>query len=40
MGDLYYRTGRLAGILVAVVIVGEFIVGAIKKDNKKDGEDK
>ena len=36
MGYLYYLTGRLAAILV----VGGFIVRAIKKDNKKDGEDK
>lgn len=36
MGYLYYLTGRLAAILVAVVIVGGFIVRAIKKD----GEDK
>lgn len=40
MGDLYNLTGRLAAILVAVVIVGGFIVRAIKKDDKKDGEDK
>ena len=40
MGYLYYLTGRLAAILVAVVIVGGSIVRAIKKDNKKDGEDK